>query len=32
MMRDWIEAAVFVLCVGGIILYSLPPDVGGPSA
>lgn len=30
MMRDWIEITVFVVCAIGIILYSLPPDIGGP--
>lgn len=32
MMRDWIEIALFVVCAAGIIIYSLPPNMGGPAA
>ena len=29
-MMTWIQVAVFTACAIGIILYSLPPDIGGP--
>jgi len=25
-----VEVVVFVVCVAGVILYSLPPEIGGP--